>query len=187
MKIISVGGLSECGKSTVGLYCINKGYLRLKIGKYYKEYYSKLKSNLDFMDWSKHMDQTNPEEIAKYLLSRVLEDIKTNNAKGAILESLYGDILARNLKQLYPEGFKVLFVSAKESVRAERQATKASFNSYEEALEDLRNRDAVKVSWGALRTEEIADFVIENNCSKKEYLTKIDIMLNEVAGLESNV
>ena len=179
-KIVAVGGLSEAGKSTVGYRFIEHGFLRLKIAKYYREFYELENRELDFLTWSKNIDRQRPMEIATFLKKRIIEDCSAKSAKGCALESLYGDVLATSLRELHGSNFTALFISSKESLRWKRQEHKDKFGTSADALDDLRQRDALKVSWGALYTEEIADQVIFNNGTYDEYVAKIDDFINKL-------
>ncbi|NTF98067.1 hypothetical protein [Rhizobium rhizogenes] len=179
--VIALGGYSESGKSSSGRYMERLGFKRIKIAEIYQRIFSRIETELSFKDWSYWIDRTDPEWIADNFIRELEAEIGEQAANKCTIESLYGDILASQLRRHMGDRFKVVFIDIDRDVRLIRQMHREGLQSIDEAAILLDPRDEMKRSWGADRVKEIADFVVDNSGSLQKLEQQLDAIATAVS------
>lgn len=172
--VFALGGYSESGKSSSGRYMERLGYKRIKIADIYRRVYEESHSTVDFKDWSYWIDRVNPRWIGDRFYEKLVADLHASGHQNCTIESLYGDILASQLRRHLGEHFQVIFIDIDRDVRLQRQMHRENLNSVEEAALLLDPRDEQKRQWGADCVKEIADHVVDNSGTMADLEAQLD-------------
>lgn len=189
--MFSLGGLSECGKSTVGLYFASIGIKRMKIIAIEKE--MMLERNYQFSGHPTENDfkklyANNPEQIFREFLYRLIGKMQEAGTHYASIESLYRSELGAYLKKELGAKMLNIYIEAPLEIRAKRELkkqTSANGENYifDEIVERTKKKDQFKIKHGALRVKEIADIIVNND----KFVENEQQYENIMAGLASIV
>lgn len=159
-QIIGIGGLSESGKSSSGRILMHEhdipnlkfNYINDIICQRYGLDYSDLFKNDTSMIGTLVID-----EITTLLERMYYWDIIS-------FESLHNFGLTSRMKEICPNNFNIIFIKTSKDKRVNRNAFELN-TSFNESLKQVDNKDKTKISRGASRIENIADYIIENDGS----------------------
>lgn len=189
--MFSLGGLSECGKSTAGLYFASIGIKRMKIIAIEKE--MMLERNYQFSGHPTENDfkklyANNPEQIFREFLYRLIGKMQEAGTHYASIESLYRSELGAYLKKELGAKMLNIYIEAPLEIRAKREFNKqTSANgenyTFDEIVERTKKKDQFKIKHGALRVKEIADIIVNND----KFVENEQQYENIMAGLASIV
>lgn len=183
--LITLGGLSECGKSCVGKYFESQNITKLKIIEFEKEimieddYDLSLGVTTEIYD---HFYSKDNEIIYERFLNKVLLYMTTNNIKVASIESLYRPSMARYLKQRLNDKCLNIFLEAPFETRVYREWLKVSQNkkvSLEDIEKEVMRKDLFKRKYGAHLVNDTADYIIDNSISIDLLYKRIDSILEK--------
>ncbi|MDF2685698.1 MAG: hypothetical protein K0S55_879 [Clostridia bacterium] len=185
--IFSLGGLSECGKTSAGKYLDSIGVKRIKIIHIEKE--MMIERNYDISNGMQHFHFINlykdsPNEVFKEFLFKLIEMMKEANVQYASIESLYRAELGLFLKQELGEKMVNIYIEAPVEVRAARELIKVNTEASKEKLPlitldemivKVKEKDAFKIENNAQKVKDIADYIIDNSAdvSKEQFIEKI--------------
>ena len=186
--LFSLGGLSECGKTSAGLRLAELGVRRSKIIKIERAMMEERGYDLTEGMKNEHFVQlyaVNPEEVFKEFLYRLIELMKADGTRFASIESLYRAELGAFLKKELGPRMANIYIDAPAEARAARELIKVNAKAREEGkpeitLEEMVARviakDKFKMEHHAERVKDIADYVVDNSegVTKEEFLAKID-------------
>ncbi len=189
--MFSLGGLSECGKTSAGLYLQSIGIKRMKIIQIEQEMMEERGYNISDGMKDEHFIELyakNTEEVFKEFLFRLISKLQENEEKYASIESLYRAELGVFLKRELGAKMLNIYIEAPIEVRAKREMEKVNTKlqmegkegiSFEEMLKKVKEKDLFKLKHGADHVKEIADIIINNN----EYIDKyeFDKIVNGIA------
>ncbi len=189
--MFSLGGLSECGKTSAGLYLQSIGIKRMKIIQIEREMMEERGYNISDGMKDEHFIELyakNTEEVFKEFLFRLISKLQENEEKYASIESLYRAELGVFLKRELGAKMLNVYIEAPIEVRAKREMEKVNTKlqmegkegiSFEEMLKKVKEKDLFKLKHGADHVKEIADIIINNN----EYIDKyeFDKIVNGIA------
>lgn len=197
--IFTLGGLSECGKSSAGirLECSPLGIKRYKIIEIEKE--MMLARGIDISSGLKNehflaLYQDESEDVFREFLLRLIAHLKEDGMNRVSIESLYRAPLGSFLKREFGNKCANIYIEAPIEIRARREYKKIcqeameknmSPISYEDILENVKRKDAFKESHNASSCKEIADYVIINDekMDREGFLREIDtIALDTING-----
>ncbi|WP_308129698.1 DUF4254 domain-containing protein [Kitasatospora aureofaciens] len=160
-RVVAFGGLSECGKSTSAQYLVDfHGAQRLKIGYLLQQ--GALRHGL-----------SDPYQLSALRQAELLLEELNRFADGHrdvrlfTIESVHDDASITELKKLMGEVLQIVYLDAEFDVRAARSGT---------SPQAVAAKDEVKLSRGAHRVLEVADFVLDNTGSildLRAWLTRI--------------
>ena len=189
--MFSLGGLSECGKSAAGIYFDSIGIKRMKIIAIEKE--MMIERNYQFTGHPSEQDFTNlyakdTEQVFKEFLYRLIGKMQEENIHYASIESLYRSELGVYLKKELGPKMMNIYIEAPLEVRAQREYQKQTIDNgkdftFDEIVEQTKNKDQFKIKHGALKVKDIADIIVNNDSfveNEKQYL-------NIMAGIASIV
>lgn len=197
--IFTLGGLSECGKTTAGirLETLPLGIKRYKIIDIEKEMMIARGYDISLGLSDKHflaLYQEKTEEVFKEFVMRLITHLKEKGTTRVSLESLYRAPLGEFLKREFGEKCSNIYIEAPIELRARREylkkcmesaGTKESCILYELVLDSVKKKDEFKIQHNALECKQIADYVIENdeNMDMRKFLSEIDrIALETIYG-----
>ena len=186
--IFSLGGLSECGKTSAGYKLQAMGARKSKIIHIEREMMEE--RGFDLSDGMKNehfimLYANNPEEVFKEFLYRLILHMQEEHYKYASIESLYRAELGAFLKKELGNKMANIFIDSPAETRALRELEKVNAKAiengespimYEEMLEKVHKKDEFKISHNADKVKDIADYVVDNSSkvSKEQFLGKIE-------------
>ncbi len=170
--LILIAGFRCAGKGTLIEY-VSKKFPVVVMGDVVREYMKENGINEDIREFSDKMRKKYGRDI---FAKMTWEKIKNKE----------GIIFVDGLRSIYEVNFFkkkipaiLLFIDADKKIRFERMLKrnrKGDPKTYEEFLK----ADNIENSWGLGQLKKFADFVIENNNTKKEFYNKIDEFLNNL-------
>jgi len=188
MFLIALGGLSESGKSSVGMYLQRYGFQRIKIISIEREMMMDrgIISEGETLK-EEHFDRLymNVEETCREFLVRLSNRIENRELSCVSIESIYRPELSLYLKKELGNEYQCLFFEAPMSKRVERELIrlrneeKRSDINYSTVMLQVKQKDAFKTKHRADRIREIADYVVDNSGTESTLYEKVDSILRE--------
>ena len=157
--IIGLGGLSECGKSSVGKY-LSQNYdcWNLKL-KYLVQIICQKYNISDEKEYFKNdilfTSLLEAEEICFFLQSHYYKQFIS-------VESLHSKDLSLCLKDIFGSNFQVWYIETSKENRILRNAKELDI-SVDDSAFSVQKKDSIKYSRGAHKVKTVADVVINNN------------------------
>lgn len=195
IKIISLGGLSDCGKSSAGIFFESLGIKRLKIVTFEEI----IMKNRGF-DTTKGLKDEyfeylylneNKESTLKEFLELISKYMIENNIAIASLESMYRPEMVNYLKGNLRDQYISIFIEAPLEKRLEREWNKRNRDvDFNELTTLTIERDLFKNILGASEVKWISDYVIDNSGSESllhHNLEKAIESLTETQGTASTI
>lgn len=167
--IYALGGMSECGKSGAGEYLSrNHNIWNMKLKYFNQQIQQKYRMRDLFSNEIEFVTAIIIEEISLML--------NTHYYKRKIsVESLHNFDVTQELKRYLGDVLQIIYIDTNYKKRVVRTAI-GEHISLEEAKEQVDRKDKMKSRVGADRIKSIADFIINNNGSKKEFKEQLDIV-----------
>ncbi|KAJ7222549.1 hypothetical protein GGX14DRAFT_664158 [Mycena pura] len=170
--VVALGGLSECGKSSMG------GYIDTQFGQQgRREKFAYLFDNatkqLGFNIY------TLPDSVQAHILIQQIEDYSKAHFWVSILslESLHRFGSIHEVKRILGPLLQIVYVDVSERERISRQISRVGETLAEAKIQELKDKDVVKRERGAERVKDIADFILDNNgplpeafCALKQFI-----------------
>lgn len=191
--MLSLGGLSECGKTSAGFYLDRIGVKRMKIIQIEREMMEERGYDLSEGMKEHHFDELyegDIDEAFREFLYRLISKLQDEGIRYASIESLYRAELGVFLKKELGARMINVFIDAPLEVRAERELQKinekaglenGSRATLEEIIWRTSRKDAFKIRHGADHVKDIADIIIKND----SFITKaeFDSMVGGIASI----
>ena len=186
--IFTLGGLSECGKTTAGYRFQALGVRKSKIIHIEYDMMRARGINPDngvTPDTFEDLYRSEPQAAYEEFLFRFIEKMKADNTRFASLESLYRAPLGAFIKhELGPRAANI-YIDAPLEDRAYREYLKvnqkareagSSEISLDEMIAKVQEKDKFKTERRATDVRDIADFVVDNsrNVTLDQFLSQID-------------
>lgn len=192
MFIISLGGLSESGKSSVGIYLEQKGFCRIKIVNIEKEIMIE-KGIIKSYQTPEEMDfdilYANEEWAYATFFEKLKIRMKKKNCEFASIESIYRPGLSRYLKKILGDDYICIYFEVPLEIRVRREFERLKKNaccySLMEVDEMTRHKDEFKKKHSADKIQYIADCIIDNSLSKEILFQKIDGLVDDIRARNS--
>ncbi|KAJ7651994.1 hypothetical protein DFH06DRAFT_1134561 [Mycena polygramma] len=161
--VVALGGLSECGKSSMGGYIdtqFGQQGRREKFGYLFDNATKQLGFNI----------YTLPETVQAHILIQQIEDYSKAHFWVSILsfESLHRFASIREAKRILGPLLQIVYVDVSEPERISRQISRVGETQVEAKIKELKDKDVVKRERGAERVKDIADFILDNHGSFTE-------------------
>ena len=186
--IFSLGGLSECGKTSAGYKLKEMGARKSKIIHIEREMMEERGYDLSDGMKDEHfiaLFSGDAEVAFREFLYRLIGHMKEEGYKFASIESLYRAELGAFLKKELGDRMANIYIDAPVEVRVKREMQKVnqkaaeegtSMVTFEEMLAKVQKKDEFKTKHNAGKVKEIADFVVDNseNVTREEFLSKIE-------------
>ncbi|KAJ7750350.1 hypothetical protein B0H16DRAFT_1550399 [Mycena metata] len=161
--VIALGGLSECGKSSMGAFIdshFGQQGRREKIGYLLDNATHQLGLNA----------YTLPDSVQAHLLLQQIESYSKAHFWLSVLslESIHRFASIAEAKRILGPLLQIVYVDASEEKRIERQISRVEEAQIDAKIQELKDKDVVKRERGAERVKDIADLVLDNNGSFAE-------------------
>ena len=173
--IFSLGGLSECGKSSAGNHFEKLGILKMKIIHIEKEMMVDRGFDLSNGMKDEHfimLYAENQELVFEEFLFRLIIKMHEMRKKYCSIESLYRAPLGKFLKKALGNRMVNIYIDAPVEVRATREMVKINDKKNElelpnltldEVINIVNEKDLFKVRHKATDVKEISDYIIYND------------------------
>ena len=168
--IITLGGLSECGKSHAGKYLESIGVKRQKIIEIEREMMSNRHFDLSngmVDELFQKLYSLNIESVFEEFLSILLRDMLKDNSAYVSLESLYRPELGIFLKRKLGNKAINIYIESPLEVRILREHKRLIDLGECISIEDVRSillkKDDFKIKHRANEIKHIADYIIDNS------------------------
>jgi hypothetical protein len=173
--VVGLGGLSECGKSSIGLYLDDKrGINRIKIKHLMEKL--ELRYGADQFPFEEGIYGIGKEVMTALFSERLSEYFSERGISTAAIESLHNFEFTRNLKLSMGEKLRVVYVDTPREIRILRNSK--NFNGdLRESEREVNRKDKIKLSRGAAKIKGIADLVIDNSKSFEKTIDKLEDFL----------
>ena len=186
MLIVALGGLSESGKSSVGLYLQQNGFERVKIVSIEREMMVErgiIKPH-DILK-ERHFDilYKNMLEACEDFWKKLKVRMDKVNSQYATIESIYRPELSSFLKQKLKERYLFLYFEAPFSSRVAREYQRLLKEQscenidLETVTEQVRKKDGFKIKHQANQIKQIADYIIYNTGTEEALYKKVDAII----------
>lgn len=168
--IITLGGLSESGKSTAGYYLQTLGVMRQKIIEIEKE--MMIDRGYDLSNGLKdeffiNLYSNNLNDVFDEFLWRLSIKMKKKKIGYVSLESLYRPEFAVYLKKRFGNRAINIYIECSFENRVLREFKKIKSQNIDISIDELKNlvfeKDKFKVNHNAAKVKDIADIIIDNN------------------------
>lgn len=185
--IFTLGGLSECGKTTAGYRFQSFGIRKSKIVQIEHDMMRERGINPEdglTPDDYENLYKENPDKAFKEFLFRLIQKMKEEQFKYASLESLYRAPLGAFIKKELGSRAANIYIDAPVEARAKRELEKINAKALEignplitldEMIQRVNEKDAFKMERKATDVKNIADYIVDNgnDTSKKMFLQQI--------------
>lgn len=178
--IYALGGMSECGKSGAGEYLSrNYNIWNMKL-KYFNQQICQ-KYNI------RHLFNNEKEFIVAVIIEEIGLMLRAHYYKDKIsIESLHNFDITQELKNYLGDNLQIIYIDTSYKKRVVRTAI-GEHISIEEAKEQVDKKDKMKSKVGADRIKSIADVIIDNNGSQKQFKEQLDMIAIGKARYEGQI
>lgn len=186
--MFSLGGLSECGKTSAGYKLQDMGARKSKIIHIEREMMEERGYDLSQGMKDEHfvnLYAENQDQAFREFLFRLIGHMKEEGKPFASIESLYRAELGAFLKRELKGKMANIFIDAPVEARAKREIEKVNAKAkaeglplmtFEEMLEKVKRKDEFKTKHNAAKVKDIADYVVDNSegVTREQFLEKIE-------------
>ncbi len=190
--LFTLGGLSECGKTSAGKQFEKIGIRRGKIIKIEREMMEERGYDLTDGMKDEHFVKLyeNQEEAFREFLFRLIEHMRAENVTKASIESLYRAPLGAFLKRELGDKCSNIYIEAPVENRAYREMLKVNKKAaaegttpvtLEEMIERVNKKDIFKSKHNATDCYDVADYIVDNSSevSFEEFLHEIEMIASD--------
>ncbi len=186
--MFSLGGLSECGKTSAGYKLQDMGARRSKIIHIERE--MMLERGFDLSNGMKDehfvaLYKDNQEEAFREFLYRLILHMKEEGYTFASIESLYRAELGAFMKRELKDKMANIYIDAPIEARASRELVKVNKKAQEtgeremtlqEMVAKVKKKDEFKKEHNADKVKDIADFIVDNSegITREQFLAQIE-------------
>lgn len=186
--MFSLGGLSECGKTSAGYKLQEMGARKSKIIHIEREMMEERGYDLNNGMLDEHFIRLyagDCETTFREFLFRLIIHMKKEDKPFASIESLYRAELGAFLKKELKERMANIYIDAPAEARAKRELIKVNkkalaegktIMTFEEMLKKVHKKDEFKIKHNAAKVKDIADYVVDNSeaVTKEQFLNEIE-------------
>jgi len=178
--IFGLSGMTECGKSTAGIYFDSQGVKRLKIVKILDLVRSEQDPDVDTITFVNNAIRDNPEWLRLAFADKLLEEMDRLGIRYCSLESMGDPEMVRYLRSRFPDEFFSVYIDASLDKRLEHQMIRENLSDIEKAKLILIPKDDFKTNfWKMPDIKEIADVVIDNNGTLENFKAQLEALLSK--------
>jgi len=183
-KIIMLGlsGMTECGKSSAGVYFDSVGVKRVKMVKIMERIWRENPGDFeDVGSFGDYMLKHRPEWYRLAFADMLLKVMAEEGFTACSLESMGDPAMVEYLHARFPGEFFSLYIDADLEKRLDHQMIREDLTDREKAKSILLPKDDFKSNfWHMEEIKPIADFVIDNNGTYDEFIAQLDNVLAEL-------
>lgn len=186
--MFSLGGLSECGKTSAGYKLQEMGARKSKIIHIEREMMEERGYDLSEGMKDEHfinLYADDQEQAFREFLYRLIRHMKEEGKPFASIESLYRAELGAFLKRELKDRMANIFIDAPAEARARREMKKVNEKAlaegkalitFEEMLERVHQKDEFKTKHNAIKVKDIADYIVDNSAdvTREQFLDQIE-------------
>lgn len=178
--IFGLSGMTECGKSTAGMFFDDHGVKRLKIVKILDLVRLDQNPDADTETFVNDAIRDNPEWLRQAFADKLLEEMDRLGIRYCSLESMGDPEMVHYLRSRFPGEFFSIYIDASLEKRLEHQMIRKNISDIEKAKLILVPKDEFKVSfWKMPEIKDIADIVIDNNGTLETFEAQLGSLLSK--------
>ena len=178
--IFGLSGMTECGKSTAGIYFDAHGVKRLKIIQILDLVRQENDPGNDTITFINAALKDRGEWLRLAFADKLLEEMHRLGIRYCSLESMGDPEMVRYLRSRFPGEFFSVFIDASLEERLKHQMVRENLTDIDEAKKILLPKDEFKVSfWKMPDIKTIADVVVDNNGTLKTFKERLNALLVE--------
>lgn len=178
--IFGLSGMTECGKSTAGMFFDSHNVKRLKIVKILDLVRLDQNSDVNIGTFVDNAIKDNPEWLRMAFADKLLEEMDRLGIRYCSLESMGDPEMVRYLRSRFPGEFFSIYIDASLEKRLEHQMIRENISDIEKAKSILMPKDEFKVSfWKMPDIKSIADVVIDNNGALEAFKAQLESLLSK--------
>lgn len=174
-----VAGYARSGKSALAKHLEEKGYTKIGFSDFIADELKERGLEVTKTNMSNYGERFRKELGQDYLIERVLK--KAEGKDKVVISGLRLMREYEKIKEKYPNA-KMILTNANEQNRFDRREDESKH--LDEFLERDREDDKM---YNMHEVFEKMDFVIENNGSFEEFLSKVDLIVKRIEDMEKNI
>jgi len=176
--IFGLSGMTECGKSTAGVYFDSHGVKRLKIVKILDLVRIEQEPGASTEVFVNEAIKTKPEWLRQAFADKLLDEMDRLGIRYCSLESMGDPEMVKYLRARFPGEFFSVYIDASLDKRLEHQMIRKGLSDIEEAKRILNPKDEFKTNfWKMPDIKVIADVVIDNNGTLQSFESQLGELL----------
>lgn len=182
MLMLGLSGMTECGKSSAGLYFDTIGIKRVKMVKIMERLWHEHPGTFeDVGSFGNYMLKHRPEWFRLAFADMLLKVMAEEKFTACSLESMGDPAMVEYLHARFPGEFFSLYVDATLEKRLEHQIIRENLSTLEEARAILLPKDDFKSNfWHMEDIKPLADYVIDNNGTYEEFIARLNDALSDL-------
>lgn len=162
--IFGLSGMTECGKSTAGVFFDEHRVKRLKIAKVLDLVRLDQRPDVNLDTFVNESIRDNPDWLRQVFADKLLVEMDRLGIVSCSLESMGDPEMVRYLRTRFPGEFFSIYIDATLSQRLDLQMIRENLTDIEDAKKILMPKDEFKERfWRMPDIKGIADHVIDNN------------------------
>ncbi len=178
--IFGLSGMTECGKSTAGIFFAAHGVKRLKIIQILDLVRQENDPGNDTITFINAALKDRSEWLRLTFADKLLEEMHRLGIRYCSLESMGDPEMVRYLRSRFPGEFFSIFIDASLEKRLRHQMIRENLTDIAGAKKILCPKDDFKVSfWKMPDIKAIADVVIDNNGTLEVFKEQLNALLVE--------
>ena len=180
--ILGLSGMSECGKSSAGLYFDARGVKRLKIAQILDLVRIEHDSGCSLKEFVDRAIRDKPDWLRMAFADKLLDEMDRLGIRCCSLESMGDPEMVRYLRSRFPGEFFSVYIDAAQDKRLEHQMIREGLSDVEAAKSILIPKDEFKVKfWRMPDIMAIADVVVDNNGTLEGFQQQLEAILDKYA------
>jgi len=178
--IFGLSGMTECGKSTAGMFFDAHGVKRIKMINVLDLLRAETEPNLDLETFVNREIKQNPVQLRQLFTDKLLAEMDRTGIRFCSLESMGDPEMVLYLRARLPGEFFSLYVDASLEKRLQHQMIRKNLTDLEEAKRILIPKDDFKTTfWKMPQIMGIADVVVDNNGTLEAFQMELESLLEQ--------
>ena len=176
--IFGLSGMTECGKSTAGIYFDSHHVMRLKIVKLLELVRLEQDHGVSTQVFVDNAIKDRPDWLRLVFADKLLEEMNRLGIRYCSLESMGDPEMVTYLRARFPGEFFSLYIDATLEQRLKLQMIRKGLTDLEEAKRILTPKDEFKANfWHMPDIKPIADVIIDNNGTLQSFEAQLAALL----------
>lgn len=176
--IFGLSGMTECGKSTAGIYFDSHHVKRLKIVKLLDLVRAEQSQETSTQVFVDNAIKERPDWLRQAFADKLLEELDRLGVRYCSLESMGDPKMVKYLRARFPAEFFSIFIDATLEQRLKLQMIRKGLTNLEDAKRILVPKDEFKTNfWHMPDIRPIADIIIDNNGTLHDFHNQLAVLL----------